>query len=319
MLNSHEIEQSYKRIQPYIRQTPVVELETGAFGSQANLNLKIESLQHTGSFKSRGAFNRLLKTPPSSAGVVAASGGNHGIAVAYAAKELGLSAEIFVPSISSPVKQARIRTLGATIHIVGNTYADALIASENHAKATGSLNVRAYHHPDIIAGQGTVGIEWELQTPKLDTLLVSVGGGGLIAGICAWYGSRVKIIAVEPEQACALHTSRAAGKLTDVEIGGIAADSLGARCISELAFELTQAYLYDSVVVCDRSIRESQRLLWSNLCIAAEPGGATALAALVSGAYQPQSGERVGVLICGGNVDLGTLAGVVSENFGITS
>ena len=304
MLNSNDIEQSYERIRPYIRKTPIIDLETGTFGSKASINLKVECLQHTGSFKSRGAFNRLLRLTLCNTKIVAASGGNHGIAVAYATKQLGIPAEIFVPSISSPVKQARIRALGATVHIAGKVYADALVASENHAQATGAINVRAYHHPDVIAGQGTVGLEWESQAPKLDTLLISVGGGGLIGGICAWYAGRVKIIAVEPEQAPTLYVSRTAGKPTDTEIDGIASDSLGARCISKLAFELTQSYLYDSILVSDRSICEAQRQLWSNLCIAAEPGGATALAALISGAYQPQAGERVGVLICGGNVDL---------------
>ena len=308
MIQRAEIQRSYNRIQTHIRRTPVIDLEDRAFGSSAKLTLKLESLQHAGSFKPRGAFNRVLNAAQPVNRVVAASGGNHGIAVAYVAKQLGISADIFVPSIASPVKQERIRTLGAAVHVGGAVYAEALAAADRFLAKNQALGVHAYNHPDVIAGQGTLALEWEAQSPDLDTVLVAVGGGGLIGGICAWYAGRIKVIAVEPHTACALYAARAAGAVTRVPVSGLAADSLGASEIGRLAFEITQSYLHDSLLVTDEAIRDAQRRLWGQLQIAAEPGGAAALAALLSGAYQPQPGERVGVLICGGNVDLNTLA-----------
>ena len=307
MVNREDIEAAYARIRPNIRKTPVIDLEAGAFGSVGQLTLKLESLQHAGSFKPRGAFNRVLNATAPSAGVVAASGGNHGIATAHVANQLGIPANIFVPSISSLVKQERIAALGATVHVGGDVYADALAASERFLETHDALSVHAYNHPDIIAGQGTVGLEWEAQSPDLDTVLVAVGGGGLIAGICAWYAGRVKVIAVEPETSTALRSARAAGEITKVSVSGVAADSLGASTLGEMAFEITQAHLHDSVLVPNTAIREAQKRLWGSLQISAEPGGATALAAILSGAYQPKTGERVGILVCGGNVDLTTL------------
>ena len=307
-MNRDEIKVAYTRIRPNIRKTPVIDLEAGAFGNETPLTLKLELLQHAGSFKPRGAFNRVLNATLPSAGVVAASGGNHGIATAHVANQLGIPANIFVPSISSPVKQARIAALGATVHVGGDVYADALVASEQFLDAHNALSVHAYEHPDVIAGQGTVGLEWEEQSPELDTVLVAVGGGGLIAGICAWYAGRVNVVAVEPETSCALHAARAAGAITNVSVSGVAADSLGASTLGSLAFEITQAYLHDSVLVSNEAIREAQRRLWGSLGILAEPGGATALAAILSGVYRPKAGERVGVLVCGGNTDVSTLS-----------
>lgn len=307
MVTQDDIRQAYARIRPNIRRTPTIDLEANAFGSPAAITLKLESLQHAGSFKTRGAFNRVLSATAPESGVVAASGGNHGIAVANVANALGMPANIFVPSISSPVKQARIRALGATVHVGGAVYAEALAASEEFLKTHDALSVHAYEHPDVVAGQGTLGLEWEEQSPDLDTLLVAVGGGGLIAGICAWYTDRVKVIAVEPETSQALHAARAAGVVTKVPVSGVAADSLGASTVGDLAFEITQAYLHDSVLVPNESIRQAQKILWGSLQISAEPGGAAALAAILSGAYKPEPGERVGVLVCGGNVDLSTL------------
>ncbi|MEM7539079.1 MAG: threonine/serine dehydratase [Chloroflexota bacterium] len=308
MLQPSAIQTAYQHVQPYARRTPTIQLETGAFGVPTSLNLKLESLQHTGTFKLRGAIN-FMRSQDSipAAGVVAASGGNHGIAVAYAAKLLGHPAEIFVPSISSPVKQARIRELGATVTVAGDVYADALAASQERVATTGALNIGAYQQAEVIAGQGTVALEWAQQEPSLDTVLVAVGGGGLIAGVCGWFAGRVKVVAVEPVTSAALHHARAAGELVDVDVSGVAADSLGAKRIGELAFELTQQYVAESVLVTDDAIVDAQQRLWGEMRFAAEPGGATALAALISGVYQPQEGERVGVLVCGGNVNPGTL------------
>ncbi len=307
MVTQQAITDAYQRIKPYIRKTPVIDLEPNAFASPARLTLKLESLQHAGSFKTRGAFNRVLKADLPTAGIVAASGGNHGIAVAHVANQLATPANIFVPAISAEVKQARIRSLNATVHVGGAVYAEALEASERFLADSDALSVHAYEQADVVAGQGTLALEWEAQSPELDTVLVAVGGGGLIAGICAWYGQRVKVIAVEPVTSQALHSARKNGAVCKVSVSGVAADSLGASSVGTLAFAITQANLHDSVLVENEAIIAAQRALWGSLQVAAEPGGATALAALISGAYRPQPGERVGVLVCGGNVDLHSL------------
>ncbi len=307
MIHPETIHETYKRIQSHIRRTPVIDLELLAFGSAAKMTLKLELLQHAGSFKPRGAFNRVLNAPQPVSRVVAASGGNHGIAVAHVANQLGIPADIFVPSISSPIKQESIRALGATVHVGGSVYADALAASKQFLSENDALAVHAYNHHDVIAGQGTLGLEWEAQSPDLDTILVAVGGGGLIGGICAWYAGRVKVIAVESQTTNTLYAARKAGAVTKVAVSGLAADSLGASQIGDLAFDITQAYLHDSILVTDEAIRVAQQQLWADYRIAAEPGGAAALAAILSGVYQPQPSERVGVLVCGGNVDLSTL------------
>ena len=289
-------------IRPYIRRTPVIEAAGSDFGLDSiSLIFKLELLQHTGSFKVRGAFTNLLTRPIPSAGVVAASGGNHGVAVAFAAMTLGQPATIFVPVVASPAKMDRIRGYGARLIVTGERYADALAASEEWTAQSGALAVHAYDQVETLLGQGTVGMEFEEQHPKLDTLLVSVGGGGLIGGIAAWYSGRVKIIGVEPEAAPTLTKALAAGRPVDAEAGGIAADSLAPKRVGELMFPLAERYVNRVALVPDEAIEHAQQTLWDALRVACEPGGAAAFAALLSGQYQPQTGESVGVLLCGGN------------------
>lgn len=306
MLRS-EIEMASTRIAGRVRTTPALILEEGIWGLSVRIFLKLELFQHTASFKPRGAFNRILSHTVPATGVIAASGGNHGIAVAYTARQLGYRAEIFVPEACSPVKVARLRDYGAEVRIVGATYADALLASQERAAQTGALVVHAYDQPEVVAGQGTLGAEFARQVQELDTVLVAVGGGGLIAGVAAWFAGHVRVIGVEPELAPSLFTALKAGQPVDVEVSGVAVDALGARRVGTLAFDLAQHYVERVVLVSDENIRASQRTLWNDLRVVAEPGGATALAALLSGAYQPAQGERVGVVICGGNADLAQL------------
>lgn len=307
MITPDLIEQAAKRIQAVVRQTPIITLESGAFGAPGQLTLKLELLQHTGSFKARGAFNRLLSADVPAAGVVAASGGNHGAAVAYAAQQLGYPAAIFVPQITPMVKVQRLRDYGAQVTVTGAAYAEAFAASQEYASSSGAMMVHAYDQAEVLIGQGTTGRELEQQAPELDTLLVAVGGGGFIGGIAAWYRGRIKLIGVEPDNAPTLSRALQAGQPVDVEVSGIAADSLGARRIGTLMFPLAQQYL-TTVTVSDEAIQSAQQALWQKLRLVAEPGGATALAALLSGAYSPAPGERVGVLVCGGNTDPATLS-----------
>jgi threonine dehydratase len=302
-----EIEAASQRIAGYIRTTPIMHLETGIWGLDAKITLKLEQLQHTASFKPRGAFNRILSNRVPKVGVIAASGGNHGIAVAYAAQKLGHRAEIFVPEVCAPVKVERLRSYGALVSIVGANYAEALVASQARAEQTGALVVHAYDQSEVVAGQGTLGYEFSQQAPELDTILIAVGGGGLIGGVAGWFAGDVRVIGVEPELAPSMARTLAAGEPVDVEVGGVAVDSLGARRVGRQAFELARQYVECIALVSDESIRAAQRALWNDLRIVAEPGGATATAALLSGAYQPAPGERVGVIVCGGNADLHSL------------
>lgn len=303
------IEAAAARVGERVRTTPVLRPGRGVFGDAAELVLKLECLQHTGSFKPRGAFNRVLSAAQvPDAGLIAASGGNHGAAVAYVARELGLRAEIFVPSIVVPSKLDRIRQYGADVQIGGDRYADALAASEHRARDTGALAVHAYDDADVIAGQGGVARELEAQAGTLDTVLVAVGGGGLVAGIAAWYAGRTRVVAVEPRTSRALDAALAAGAPCDVDVAGIAADSLGARRVGELAFAIARDTGVTSVLVDDDDIRLAQRMLWKHTRVFAEPGGATALAAILCGAYVPAPGERVGVVVCGANGDPAALA-----------
>jgi threonine dehydratase len=289
-------------IRPYVRHTPTITIDAPDFGlDAAPLLMKLEFLQHTGSFKPRGAFANLLTRSVPAAGVAAASGGNHGAAVAYAAMRLGLRATIFVPRITSPAKLDRIRSYGAELVVAGDRYADALAASENFIDRTGALAVHAYDQRETIIGQGTVGLEIEEDAPDIDTLLVAVGGGGLIGGIAAWYAGRIRIVAVEPELAPTLHDALAAGRPIDAPAAGIAADSLAPRRVGELMFPIARRFVERSVLVSEEAIRSAQRTLWETLRIIAEPGGAAALAALLSGAYRPMRGERIAVLLCGAN------------------
>jgi threonine dehydratase len=289
-------------IRTHIRRTPVIEIDAADVGLQSrHLWLKLELFQHSGSFKARGAFANLLMRKVPAAGVVAASGGNHGAAVAYAANKLQVPAKIFVPSISSPAKIARIRQYGADLAIEGERYADALAASETWARKSGAMPVHAFDQDETIRGQGTLGMELEEQAPSLDTLLVAVGGGGLIAGIAAWYGGRIKVIGVEPAAAPTLTKALAAGHPVDAEAGGIAADSLAPRRVGERVFPIIRKHVRDVVLVDDAAIVQAQQALWQAVRIVAEPGGAASFAALLSAAYRPQAAERVGVVVSGGN------------------
>ncbi|WP_343717639.1 threonine/serine dehydratase [Inquilinus sp.] len=289
-------------IRPHIRRTPVVEAAGRDFGIDAGaITLKLELLQHAGSFKTRGAFANLLTRTVPAAGVAAASGGNHGAAVAHAAAALGLPARIFVPSISSPAKIERIRRTGADLVVGGDRYADALAACDAWVAETGALSVHAFDQAETMLGQGTLALELESQAPELDTLLVGVGGGGLIGGIAAWYAGRVKVVGVEPEASPTLHKAFEAGRPVDAPTGGIAADSLAPRRIGELVFPVARQHVAATALVTDEAIREAQRALWAGLRIVAEPGGAAAFAALLSGRYRPAPGEKVGVVVSGGN------------------
>jgi threonine dehydratase len=302
VIDREQIAQTAKLIRPYVRRTPIVEVDSRDFGLDSiSLVLKLESLQHTGSFKARGAFTNLLMREVPPAGVVAATGGNHGVAVAYAAKRLGKPARIFVPTVASKSKIERIRRYGAELVIGGQLYADALAASEKWAAESGALRIHAYDQAETLLGQGTVGLEFEEQDATLDTMLVAVGGGGLIGGIATWYGGRIKIVGVEPEAAPTLAHALKAGKPVDAPAGGIAADSLAPKRVGELMFPIAQKFVDRVVLVTDEAIENAQEQLLNKLRIVAEPGGAAALAALLSGRYVAQQGERVGVLVCGGN------------------
>jgi threonine dehydratase len=302
MFSRSEIRSIYAAISPHIRRTPVIEIDASNFGiSAAGLSLKLESLQHAGSFKARGAFTNLLTREVPRAGVAAASGGNHGAALAFAAMKRKVAAKIFVPTVASPAKIQQITEYGAELAIGGERYADALAASEAWVARSGAMPVHAFDQAETLLGQATVGLELERQARQLTTLLVAVGGGGLIAGIAAWYAGRIKIVGVEPTQAPTLTRALEAGRPVDAEAGGIAADSLAPRRVGELVFPIARRYVNQTVLVSDEEIREAQRLLWKLLRVVAEPGGAAALAALTSRRYVPGPGERVGVLICGGN------------------
>lgn len=290
------------RIAPFIRRTPVMEVK--ADGVARPVILKLELLQHSGSFKARGAFNNLVGATPGPAGVATASGGNHGAAVAFAARQLGHAARIFVPEIASPAKVARIASYGAAVVQTGATYYDALAACNAHISATGAMDVHAYDTEATLQGQGTLARELEDQAPGLDTLLVAVGGGGLIGGIAAWYQSRVKVVAVEPRTCNTLHAAMAAGDRVAIAPSGVAADSLGASTIGRLAFGIARTGIAETVLVSDDAIRHAQRRLWLDQQLVTEPGGATAYAALLSGAYVPQPDERVGVVLCGANTTM---------------
>ena len=293
---------AHQLIRPYIRRTPVVEAGSADFGlDHIHLTFKLELLQHSGSFKARGAFTNLLSRQIPAAGVVAASGGNHGVAVAFAAMKLGKPARIFVPTVCPSEKLERIRSYGADLVVTGERYADSLAASEAWAAESGALRIHAYDQVETLLGQGTVGLEFEEQAPNLDTLLVAVGGGGLIGGVSAWYSGRIKVIGVEPEAAPTLTMALQAGRPVDSPAGGIAADSLAPKRVGELMFPIAQTHVRSVLLVSDLAIQQAQETLWTVLRIVAEPGGAAAFAALLSRRYQPKPGERVGVLVCGGN------------------
>ena len=306
MIGRNDVEAAWSLIRPHVRRTPALELAAGSLGLGQPLALKLESLQVSGSFKGRGAFHKLLASSVPGAGIVAASGGNHGAAAAYAARALGHKAEIFVPTIASPTKVARLRSYGAIVHQLGAVYAEARAASEKRAAETGALVVPAYEDEVVFAGAGSVALEFAGQA-KFDTLLVAVGGGGLIAGCAAAIGEDVRIVAVETEGTPTLHEALRAGRPVDVKISGIAADALGASRIGVPNFEVAQKLVRRSVLVSDDAVRTAQRALWEELRVIAEPAGATGLAALMSGVYQPAPGERVATLVCGANTEPGSV------------
>jgi len=303
-INRDAIAATERLIRPHVRHTPAITVDAGDFGlAPGPLVFKLEFLQHTGSFKPRGAFASLLTRTAPAAGVVAASGGNHGAAVAFAAMRLGVKAAIFVPKVTSAAKLDRIRAYGAELVVTGEVYAEALAASEERVAQTGAMAIHAYDQPATLLGQGTVGLELEADRPEIDTLLVATGGGGLIGGIAAWYEGRVRVISVEPEAAPTLYDALKAGQPVDAPAGGIAADSLAPMRVGGLMFPLAQRFVAQAVLVGDDAIRDAQRRLWDVLRVAAEPGGAAALAALLSGRYQAAKDERVAVLLCGANTN----------------
>jgi threonine dehydratase len=297
-----QIESVEPLIRPYIRRTPVVEVDGRDFGLPGvTLLLKLELLQQSGSFKARGAFANLLLRSVPAVGVVAASGGNHGVAVAHAARELKVPARIYLPRISTPAKIERIRASGAELMLVGDRYADALAASEEWAASSGALQVHAFDQDETLMGAGTLGLELEQQAGAPDAILVPVGGGGLIGGVAAWFGDRSRVVGVEPELAPTLSHALAAGKPVDAPAGGIAADSLAPRRVGERVFPIARRYVKEVVLVTDDAIAQAQQALWRTLRVAAEPGGAAALAALLSGRFQPSRGSRIAVVVSGGN------------------
>lgn len=314
VITRSRIAETEKLIRPFIRRTPLLAIDGSDVGlPPAPVLLKLELFQHSGSFKARGAFANLLLRKTNGAGVVAASGGNHGVAVAFAAQRLGIPATIFVPSVCSPAKIERIRAYGAEVVVGGDLYADALAASEERIAVTGALSIHAYDQVETLLGQGTLGLELEeqlrLQGQGIDTLLVAVGGGGLIGGIAASLGGRIKIVAVEPEEAPTLYSALAAGHPVDARAGGVAADSLAPKRVGKLMFPIAANYVSPGVVlVSDDEITSAQTAMWDRLRIVTEPGGAAAFAALLSGKYRPEQDERVAVIVCGANttaVDFG--------------
>ncbi|HEY4807232.1 MAG TPA: threonine/serine dehydratase [Roseiarcus sp.] len=307
-----DIRSAHTRIRPHIRRTPILETASPIAGAPP-LSLKLECLQATGSFKARGAFHNLLTRPAAESGCATASGGNHGAAVAYAAQTLGIQAHVFVPEIATPAKIAKIKAYGAEAMIGGASYAEAQERCDAYVAESGALSIHPYDSVETIAGQGTVALEWEedldrLGLKTLDTVLVAVGGGGLISGVAAWFQGRVKVVGVEPEGSRALYAALEANEPVDVAVKSLAADSLGAKRVGKLNFEIARKFVSGVVLVEDMAIAETQRRLWADHSIIAEPGGAAAFAAIASGVYRSESDERVGVLVCGANADLAAFA-----------
>jgi threonine dehydratase len=306
VISRDDIRQCYDTIRPYIRRTPVIQVDLAELDESATAlptgTLKLEQLQCAGAFKARGAFTNLLLRDVPSAGVVAASGGNHGVAVAYAAHRLSIPAKIFVPTVSAPTKIERIRQLGADLVITGDRYADALAAAQDWEQSSGAMSVHAYDQRETILGQGTLGLELAEQAVGLDTVLVPVGGGGLLAGVASWFTGDVRVIGVEPEGAPTLSYARAAGRPVDAPAGSVAADALAPRQVGELVFPITESYVDDVLLVDDASILAGQRALWQAFRVAAEPAASVGIAALLAGAYKPAPGEHVAVVITGANM-----------------
>ena len=305
-IDSANIRRTLDIIRPYVRQTPIITVPGSDFGlGDFPLTIKLELMQHAGCFKARGAFANLLMRDVPAAGVVAASGGNHGAAVAYAARRLGIPARTFVPTIASPAKVARIRDYGADLTIVGDLYDDALAASIGWAEQSGALKVHAFDQTETLLGQGTLGAELSEQVPGLQTVLVGVGGGGLLGGVAAWFAGKTRVIGVEPEGAPTLTEAMRAGRPVDAPAGSVAADSLAPLRVGELMFPIAQAYVDRVICVTDDEITRAQATLWQSLRVMAEPGGSAAFAAVLSGRYVPERGERVAVVVSGGNTTPG--------------
>ncbi len=312
-MSRQDIEAAARRFEPhegaFLRRTPLWKLPGAAFGiACAEVWLKLEHLQVGGSFKARGMLNRLLANPIPASGVIVASGGNAGIATAAAARHLGVRCEVFVPTVCSPAKQAKLRELGAHVVVGGDAYAQALEASVARQRETGALVTHAYDQPEVVAGAGTLAREIEQDGGLPGSVLVSVGGGGLIAGIATWFGRQARVVALEPELAPTLHAARQAGRPVDVAVSGVAADSLGARRIGAIAWQVTQEHVGDALVLPDAAIREAQLALWKDFKLAVEPAAALGLAALRTGAYRPAADEKVCLVLCGANLDPATLA-----------
>lgn len=295
-----EISAATGRVDGHIVKTPV--MRVNGFGLPYGIEMKLEQLQHTGSFKARGAFNTLLSQKVPKAGLVAASGGNHGAAVAYAAHSLGHKAHIFVPEMAGPSKIGLIQGIGADLTVVPGEYVNALEQARTFELESGAMQIHAYDAVPTVAGQGSLMQEWEDQGLEADTILIAVGGGGLIAGAMAWLQKARKVVAVEPETSCALYAALAAGKPVDVDVSGVAANALGARRVGQICYDLASGQNTQAVLVTDDAITNAQQALWREMRQLVEPAGATALAALMSGAYQPEPGEKVAVLVCGGNI-----------------
>ena len=300
------------RKEHFLLETPLWKLPAAAFGLNTSpgveIWLKLEHLQVGGSFKARGMMNRLLAHTIPASGVVVASGGNAGIATAAAARALGVRCEVFLPGVSPEAKRAKLRALGAQVTVVGDMYAEALAACLARQAETGALLTHAYDQPEVVAGAGTLGREIEQQGGLPDAVLVSVGGGGLIGGLAAWFEQRSRVVALEPERAPTLFRARAAGHPVEVEVGGVAADSLGAARIGDIAWNITQRHVRDALLLTDETIRAAQLWLWKEMKLAVEPAAALPLAALQSGAYVPRVDEKVCLIICGANVDPASLA-----------
>jgi threonine dehydratase len=307
IVSPDDVAAAHALIAAHIRRTPILETPSPIADAPA-ISLKLECLQYSGSFKARGAFHNLLTRPAPAVGCATASGGNHGAAVAYAAGKLGVKARVFVPEIATPAKVAKIKAYGAEAIIGGSSYAEAQERCDAYVVESGALSIHPYDAPETVAGAATVALEWEedlrrLALPALDTVLVAVGGGGLISGVAAWFAGRIKIVGVEPEGSRALYAGLEAGAPVDVPVKSIAADSLGAKRVGGLNFDICRRLVGEVALVPDEAIVEAQRRLWTEVSIIAEPGGAAAFAALMSGAYHPTKSERVGVLVCGANAD----------------
>lgn len=304
-ITRERIRQAARRIAPYVLRTPLLRLQD-AFGRGWDLNLKLDSTQPTGSFKVRGAFAALTAAVVPEVGVVAASGGNFGLATAYAARVLGHRATIFVPVTSPTAKIDPIRLLGAEIRQVAGYYAEALESSREWARESGALEIHAYDHAEVVAGQGTAGREIQQQAPSVETMLVAVGGGGLIGGIASWFRGEVKVVGVESELCPTLHRAKEEGGPVNVQVGGLAASSLGAARLGAIAWDSTR-WIAESYLVSDEDILQAQRWIWATCRVVSEPGAAATVAALRSGRYVPAPGEQVVAVISGANTDPGSV------------